>query len=53
LVENALRSALAPQPAPAKPAAEPAARATTLFDQLNAATSSERKVKVVLKQPHS
>src|SRR6266700_2009829 len=34
LVEGALRSALAPQPETAKPAAEPAARATTLFDQL-------------------
>jgi NifU-like protein involved in Fe-S cluster formation len=53
LVEGALRSALAPQPEPAKPAPAPAARATTLFDQLNAATSSERKVKVVLKTPTS
>jgi len=53
LVEGALRSALAPQPEPAKPASPPAARATTLFDQLNAATSSERKVKVVLKTPKS
>jgi nitrogen fixation NifU-like protein len=49
LVEGALRSALTPQPA--VPVAAPAARATTLFDQLNAATSSERKVKVVLKSP--
>lgn len=49
LVEGALRSALAPQPEPAKAAPEPAARATTLFDQLHAATSDERKVKVVLK----
>ena len=53
LVEGALRSALAPQPEPAKPAPAPAERATTLFDQLNAATSSERKVKVVLKTPNS
>ena len=53
LVEGALRSALAPQPEPAKPAPAPAARATTLFDQLNAATSSERKMKVVLKTPTS
>src|SRR6266699_1441032 len=53
LVEGALRSALAPQPEAAKPAPEPAARATTLFDQLNAATSGECKVKVVLKTPNS
>jgi len=53
LVEGALRSALAPQPEPAKPAAPPAARATTLFDQLNAATTSEKKVKVVLRTPLS
>ncbi|EDY22135.1 nitrogen-fixing NifU domain protein [Chthoniobacter flavus Ellin428] len=53
LVEGALRSALAPQPEAAKPAPPPAERATTLFDQLNAATSSERKVKVVLKKPNS
>lgn len=53
LVEGALRSALAPQPEPAKPTPGPAERATTLFDQLNAATSSERKVKVVLKQPNA
>jgi NifU-like protein involved in Fe-S cluster formation len=53
LVEGALRSALAPEPEVAKPAAAPAERATTLFDQLNAATSSERKVKVVLKKPIS
>jgi nitrogen fixation NifU-like protein len=58
LVEGALRSALAPQPAPAAPAPAPAApqpapQATTLFDQLHAATSPERKVKVVLKSPKS
>jgi len=54
LVEGALRSALAPQPETAKPAPPaPVERATTLFDQLNAATSSERKVKVVLKQPNA
>ena len=55
LVEGALRSALAPQSAPAAPAPAPAPaqRAATLFDQLNAATSSERKVKVVLKNPNS
>jgi nitrogen fixation NifU-like protein len=52
LVEGALRSALAPQTVLAAPAAAPTERAATLFDQLNAATSSERKVKVVLKTPH-
>ena len=52
LVEGALRSALAPQTVPAAPVA-PAAKATTLFDQLNAATAPERKVKVVLKTPNS
>lgn len=55
LVEGALRSALAPQSpeTPKPPAPEPGAKATTLFDQLNAATSGERKVKVVLKTPKS
>lgn len=58
LVEGALRSALAPQPAPAAPAPAPAApkpapQATTLFDQLHAATAPERKVKVVIKTPKS
>ncbi len=57
LVEGALRSALTPQPpataaAPA-PAPKPAAQATTLFDQLHAATASEKKVKVVLKAPQA
>jgi len=55
LVEGALRSALTPQPpatatAPV-PAPKPAAQATTLFDQLHAATAPEKKVKVVLKAP--
>jgi nitrogen fixation NifU-like protein len=55
LVEGALRSALAPQsPEAVKTTApEPSAKAATLFDQLNAATSGERKVKVVLKTPKS
>ena len=56
LVEGALRSALAPQSAPAAPttpAPKPAAPATTLFDQLHAATAPERKVKVVMKTPNS
>ena len=54
LVEGALRSALAPQAETSRSRhREPAARATTLFDQLNAATSGERKVKVVLKTPNS
>jgi NifU-like protein involved in Fe-S cluster formation len=55
LVEGALRSALAPQPPAPAAAPTPAAttKATTLFDQLNAATSPERKVKVVLKTPNS
>lgn len=52
LVEGALRSALAPQTMPATPAA-PTPKATTLFDQLNAATAPEKKVKVVLKTPNS
>ena len=50
LVEGALRSALAPgSTAHVLPASPPPA--TTLFDQLNSGQSSERKVKVVLKQP--
>jgi NifU-like protein involved in Fe-S cluster formation len=54
LVEGALRSALAPQTMPAAPVPAPAAsKGTTLFDQLNLATSTERKVKVVLKTPNS
>ncbi len=53
LVEGALRSALAPQSAPAAPAPKPSAPTTTLFDQLHAATAPERKVKVVLKTPNS
>src|ERR1700760_520987 len=53
LVEGALRSALAPQPEAAPAAPAPAQQAKTLFDQLNAATSSERKVKVVLKTTQS
>jgi nitrogen fixation NifU-like protein len=53
LVEGALRSALAPAsiPPPATPTPKP--QATTLFDQLHAATAPERKVKVVLKKPNS
>ena len=50
LVEGALRSALAPQPAPVAVAPAPAARPTTLFDQLHAATAPERTVKIVLKK---
>ena len=54
LVEGALRSALAPQPtAPATPAPKAAAPATTLFDQLHAATAPERKVKIVMKTSKS
>src|SRR3954471_5526651 len=50
LVEGALRSALAPRPAaPPIPAPKAPAPATTLFDQLHAATAPERKVKVVMK----
>jgi NifU-like protein involved in Fe-S cluster formation len=52
LVEGALRSALAPQTVPT-PAPKPAAPATTLFDQLHAATAPERKMKIVLKTPTS
>jgi len=48
-----LRRTVKPADEPAKPTPAPAERATTLFDQLNAATSSERKVKVVLKQPNA
>jgi NifU-like protein involved in Fe-S cluster formation len=54
LVENALRSALTPPPAtsaPAVPASTPAPQATTLFDQLHRGTTTEKKVKVVLKPP--
>lgn len=43
LVEGALRNALAPETA-----AAPAPTAPTLFGQLSAGTSSEKKVKVVL-----
>jgi nitrogen fixation NifU-like protein len=50
LVEGALRSALAPEPEAAQPAPPPVEKAATLFDQLNAATTGERKVKVVLKK---
>ena len=49
LVENALRSALSPQPAAPKPASTRAPQATTLFDQLHGGTAPEKKVKVVLK----
>jgi NifU-like protein involved in Fe-S cluster formation len=52
LVEGALRSALSPQSTPA-PAPKPTAPAATLFDQLHAATAPERKVKIILKTPHS
>ena len=52
LVEGALRSALAPQPA-AAPAAPATPQATTLFDQLHSGTASEKKVKVVLRPPAS
>ena len=49
LVENALRSALAPQPAaPQAPSAQ-APQATTLYDQLHSGTAPEKKMKVVLK----
>src|SRR5882757_5684437 len=53
LVEGALRSALAPQPETPPPAPEPVPQATTLFDQLTAAASPKRKVKVVLKTSQS
>ena len=51
LVENALRSALAPPPATAQPAPAQAPQAATLFDQLHGGTAPEKKVKVVLKPP--
>ena len=50
LVEGALRSALTPAAAAATP--QPKPTATTLYDQLHAGTSSERKVKVILKTPN-
>ena len=53
LVEGALRSALSPQSAPVAAAPKSAAAGNTLFDQLHAATRSERKVKIVLKTPNS
>ena len=49
LVENALRSALAPQPATLQAAPAQAPQATTIFDQLHSGTAPEKKVKVVLK----
>jgi nitrogen fixation protein NifU and related proteins len=54
LVEGALRSALTPTAA-SVPAASPAPppKAATLFDSLHSGTSSEKKVKIVLKQPGS
>src|SRR6187397_557595 len=53
LVEGALRSALTPASATATPQPKPAApAATTLFDQLHAGTTPERKMKVVLKTPN-
>ncbi len=51
LVENALRSALAPQPAAQQATPAQAPQATTLFDQLHSGTAPEKKVKVVLKPP--
>jgi nitrogen fixation NifU-like protein len=50
LVEGALRSALSGEEAPPKPA-EKVASAPTLLSQLNAAQTSDRKVKIVLDQP--
>src|SRR5688572_25709934 len=50
LVEGALRSALAPQSVPTAPTPKPAAQATTLFDQLHAASAPARTVKIVLKK---
>ena len=49
LVENALRSALTPQPAAPQAAPAQPPQATTLFDQLHSGTAPEKKVKVVLK----
>ena len=49
LVEGALRSALAPQPATPQAAPAQAPQATTLFDQLHSGTAPEKKVKVVLR----
>ena len=49
LVENALRSALAPPPAAPQATPVQAPQATTLFDQLHSGTAPEKKVKVVLK----
>ena len=49
LVEGALRSALAPQPAAPQPAPAQAPQATTLFDQLHSGAAAEKKVRVVLK----
>lgn len=50
LVEGALRNALAPGGAAPAPLEAPKASAT-LFDQLNSGQGSDKKVKVVLKQP--
>ena len=48
LVEGALRSALAPQDTSQKTVAAPAPQAPTLFDQMTAGQTQERKVKIVL-----
>lgn len=50
LVEGALRNALAPGSAAPAPLEAPKPSAT-LFDQLNSGHGSDKKVKVVLKQP--
>ena len=50
LVEGALRSALAPGTVAPAPLESPKP-ATTLFDQLSSGQRSEKKVKIVLKQP--
>jgi nitrogen fixation protein NifU and related proteins len=50
LVEGALRSALSGEEPPAKPD-EKVASAPTLLSQLNAAQTSDRKVKIVLDPP--